>query len=687
MPSPSGDEACRPARRSCLPKRHRRAAALCAAAATAAALLAAAPLAAPATAQAAGPAQLSIDPHQPLRYISPQLFGSNVDWNSEFDFLEPGTNQFYPQFLGQVASIRYGALRFPGGTLGSFYHWERAIGPLADRQPNTFFGDGAEPSLFGPDEFGQLLTTAGAVGDVIVNPSTGTLAEARDWVAYMTTPAPARPVSNPADPRYWASLRARDGHPAPYDVPWWEVGNEVNVGPSTNPGWMDGSLVSYANAHCANSSVLACLYDFGGITGFNDQPAGDLADTSPAAALSTGAPGQVKYVVYPPVVPDSLSLTVAGRPWTAVTSFAGAGPASTVYELDPATGKITFGDGVNGAIPPAGAQIDTSYQSGPHPGFVEYYRAMKAVNPRIQVCLGASSVTPDIGAYLQDLGSRYPYDCVPTHPYVRDGDSLAQGEISNSLPEADYDTELLALPQVLAGQVQHIRQQIDEYAGPRAARVTIPITEFGQLRSSDPSFDSKTFHLSLQEGILTALQLQQWIDLGVPMAEHYLLEGSPFGSLAPKGTSGANVNDNSEIIGPGPDTIVEPPALVEKLFRGLGGQRQVAVSSQQVPAIELPDGSALPALEAIAGARGNQVTVLVVNQSDSTTVPTTITTSASRLRSATVTTLDAPSQLAYNSAADPSAVGLSQAPLNIGSGQLTVDFPAHSVSLIRIVTG
>jgi alpha-L-arabinofuranosidase len=679
VPRSSGDEN----RRSGWPTRRRSVLGV-----GAAVLLAAAFLAAPArNAQAAGPAQLSIDLDQPLRYISPQLFGSNVDWNSEFDFLEPGTNQFYPRFLSQVASIGYGALRFPGGTLGSFYHWERAIGPVADRQPNTFFGDGAEPSLFGPDEFGQLLTTAGAVGDVIVNPSTGTLAEAADWVAYMTTPAPDHPVSNPADPQYWAWLRARDGHPAPFDVPWWEVGNEVNVGSSTNPGWMDGSLVSYANPHCANSSVLACLYDFGGTTGFTDQPVGDLADTSPSAALSTGAPGLVKYVVYAPVVPGSLSLTVAGQPWTEVTSLAGAGPASTVYELDPATGQVTFGDGAHGAIPPAGAQIDTSYQSGPHPGFVEYYRAMKAVNPAIRVCLGASSVTPDIGAYLQDLGSRYPYDCVPTHPYVRDGDSLAQGEISNSLPESEYDVELLALPQVLAGQVQHVRQEIDQYAGPRAARVTIPVTEFGQLRSSAPSFDPSTFHLSLQEGILTALQLQQWINLGVPMAEHYLLEGAPFGSLAPPGTSGANVNDNSEIVGPGPDTIEEPPALVEKLFRELGGQRQVAVASQQVPTIALPDGSALPALETTASARGNQVTILVVNQSDTTTVPATITASAGHLRSATLTTLDAASELAYNTVAEPATVGLSQARLDTGSGPLTVTFPAHSVSLIRIVTG
>lgn len=66
----------------------------------------------------------------------------------------------------------------------------------------------------------------------------------------------------------------------------------------------------------------------------------------------------------------------------------------------------------------------------------------ETVNPAVHVCHGPSSVTPDIGPYLEDLGSSDPYDCVPTHPYVRNGTSLAAGEISNSLSETDYDTDL-----------------------------------------------------------------------------------------------------------------------------------------------------------------------------------------------------------------------------------------------------
>jgi alpha-N-arabinofuranosidase len=655
-----------------------------AAGAAALALAAGLPLvtAAPATARATAPAGtttagLTINVSQDLGRISPGLFGSNVAWNAESDFMRPGTDQYYPKFLRQVAAVRYGSLRFPGGSLGTYYDWQNAIGPLPHRTPGTFFDDGPEPSLLGPDEFGRLLRVAGADGDVIINPNEPA-AEAADFVAYMTLPAPREPVADPASPEYWAGLRARYGHPAPYHVTWWEVGNEVNT--AGNAGWLvnvPGSVVSYANPHCASSNVRACLYVFGGTTRFTDQPAGTPGDFQAAASLSTGAAGQVKYVAHPPVVPQDTTVYVGGQPWTRLDSFAGQGPAATVYRLDPASGQITFGDGVHGAIPSAGSAITASYDSGPHPGFADFYRAMKAVNPAVHVCLGASAYG-NIGPFLQDLGSSQPYDCVPTHPYVRDGTSLAQGEIPNSLPEADYDTQILALPGALAGQVTAIRQDIDQYAGGNASRVTIPVTEFGQLRSSVPGF-APDFHLSLQEGILVAGELRQWVKLGLPLAEHYLLEGSPFGSTAPHG----NTNVNSEIVGPGPRTIAEPTALVEQLFRPLGGQHQAAVQPEAVPTVSLPDGSQLPALETLASRGGDHVSLLVINQSGGSTVPATIRVSQGELRLGTLTTLDAASALSYNTPGDPTAVWLHRETLPAGPGAPTLTFPAHSVSLLQ----
>ncbi len=622
---------------------------------------------------------LQIDVDHPTQFINPQLFGSNVAWNAESDLMQSASTRFYPQFLRQVRSVGYGAQRFPGGTLGSFYHWKRAIGPLADRQPNTFFaGDGPEPSLLGPDEFGRLLATTGGAGDVIVNPSSGTVAEARDFVAYMTLPAPPHAVTDPADPQYWAGLRARNGHPLPYDVPWWEVGNEINT--ASNAGWMAGSLVSYANPWCVSTNVRACLYDFGGTTRFTDQPVGELADTRPSASLSTGAAGQVKYVAYPPVVSDNLTVQVDGQGWTRVASFAGASADADVYRLDPDTGQITFGNGVSGAIPPTGAQITADYDSGPHPGFVDFYQAMKAVNPTIHVCLGDSSYPAGVG-YLQDLGSSYRYDCVPTHPYVRNGAATAQGDIPNDLPESQYDLQILALPAVLAGQVQQVRQQIDQYAGAYAASVSIPITEFGQLQSSVPDF-APAFHSTLQEGILIAGELREWAGLGVPLAEHYLLAGSPFGSTSTD--PGVNVNTNAEIVGPGPNTVVEPTALVEQLFRPLGGLQEMHIAASSMPSLSLPDGTDQSMLQTLAGGQGNRLELVVINQSPDTDVSTTVTPGDDQVAQASVATLDGSSALSYNTSADQHAVTVHTTPVRSSGNKVTVTFPAHSVSLVQL---
>ncbi|MCW3840686.1 hypothetical protein ONA70_11305 [Micromonospora yasonensis] len=630
----------------------------------------------PAPARAGGQASLQVDINSPIRFIHPQLFGSNVGWNAQSDFMKPDTTLFYPHFLTQVREVGYGAQRFPGGTLASFYHWKRAIGPLQDRQPNTFFGNGSQQSQLGPDEFGQLMELTGATGNVILNHSES-LQDARDYVAYMTLPAPGRPITDPADPKYWAGLRAKNGHPAPYDIPWWEVGNEVNT--QANAGWLGGSLVSYANGACPVDNVKACLYDFGGTTRFTDEPVGDGADSSQAASVSTGEPAQEKYVDYPPVAPSSVTVSVGGQPWTQVASLSDAASTATVYRLDAATGQIVFGDGVHGAIPPAGSSITASYDSGPHPGFVDFYREMKAVNPAIHVCLGSSSDPTAGGAYFQNLGSTYPYDCVATHPYVRPGNSRAQGQISNSLPEADYNSELLAMPDVLADQVRKLRAKIDQAAGPRAAEVDIVLTEFGQLQSSNPTFEPK-YHLTLQQSLLLAGLLREWVDLGVPLAEQYLLAGSPFGSTVPNG----NVNVNSAIVGPGPDTVVEPAALVEQLFRPLGGQQQVTVQSDAIPALSLRDGTQLPVLETVAAHSGNTITLVVINQSDRTAVPTTITAAGTQLLRGAVTTLNADSALSYNTPDNPTAVSLHRRPLEATSGQVTATFPAHSVSLIEL---
>jgi predicted phage baseplate assembly protein len=68
-----------------------------------------------------------------------------------------------------------------------------------------------------------------------------------------------------------------------------------------------------------------------------------------------------------PVIRDSLELAINGEnsDWTVVSDLDASGPGDRHYTLDPVSGKITFGDGIHGKIPPKGENnITVSFSSG-----------------------------------------------------------------------------------------------------------------------------------------------------------------------------------------------------------------------------------------------------------------------------------------------------------------------------------
>jgi alpha-L-arabinofuranosidase len=121
----------------------------------------------------------------------------------------------------QIKAVRPGFLRWPGGNVAQDYHWMWGIGPRDERTTwtNLSWGNEPEPSDFGTDEYLQFCRNLGATPTLVVNVDGrgATAQEAAAWVEY---------VNGPADSRYGA-LRARNGHPQPYAVKYWEVGNEI----------------------------------------------------------------------------------------------------------------------------------------------------------------------------------------------------------------------------------------------------------------------------------------------------------------------------------------------------------------------------------------------------------------------------------------------------------------------------
>ena len=110
-----------------------------------------------------------------------------------------------------------GAMRWPGGCCADHYHWKDGIGkerwdrmhPIPDRANPVWRHD------FGTDEFLKLCSLTGAEPIITVNTATGTPEEFLDWFEYVNGPKTTR----------FGHLRAENGHPEPYNVRFWGIGN------------------------------------------------------------------------------------------------------------------------------------------------------------------------------------------------------------------------------------------------------------------------------------------------------------------------------------------------------------------------------------------------------------------------------------------------------------------------------
>jgi alpha-N-arabinofuranosidase len=109
-------------------------------------------------------------------------------------------------------------LRWPGGLFADEYHWRDGVGPREQRprMVNSHWGDIVEDNSFGTHEFMDLCEMLGADPYVVANVGSGTAAEAKDWIEYLTR----------ADGSPMAALRRANGRDRPWKVPFWGLGNE-----------------------------------------------------------------------------------------------------------------------------------------------------------------------------------------------------------------------------------------------------------------------------------------------------------------------------------------------------------------------------------------------------------------------------------------------------------------------------
>ena len=131
----------------------------------------------------------------------------------------------------------------------------------------------------------------------------GSAADAADLIEYLNAPADGD-VTNPNGGVDWAEVRAANGHPKPYGVTRFEIGNEIGYYRQTY--WMDGR---------GNTDWMNAYIDGGRMTFGQNTRTVKEEDWRDQATNSDGTANQVRYVRYTPAVENSVAVYVGGRSW------------------------------------------------------------------------------------------------------------------------------------------------------------------------------------------------------------------------------------------------------------------------------------------------------------------------------------------------------------------------------------
>lgn len=124
---------------------------------------------------------------------------------------------YRPDTIALIRQVRSGFWRF-GGNYISNYNWYDAVGDRDRRAPSWDFAWNAmQTNDLGMDEFMALCRLIEVEPYISVNAGFGDARSAADQVEYMNGGATTTRMG---------ALRARNGHPAPYKVRFWNIGNE-----------------------------------------------------------------------------------------------------------------------------------------------------------------------------------------------------------------------------------------------------------------------------------------------------------------------------------------------------------------------------------------------------------------------------------------------------------------------------
>lgn len=605
---------------------------------------------------------IRVRPQQPRGSVSPLIYGTNHRFfNHGVGMWDASNKRAFPGFNKTYDELGLRSLRYPAGTAGHFFEWKKAIGPTEQRglmqrvSGQQVFSEG-ERVTFGIDEAARWSEARGNTLVYMYGIANSSAREAADLIEYLNAPTGTNPNGGTA----WAEVRAKNGRVKPYNIRYFEVGNEMD-GPGQKfwlPNITTATKVESTKLE-DRRSAYAREYCFGGMAAFTKQKVKTPDDYRDEAALSTGQPGQIKKVLYFPIERGSDAVFVDDQEWGRVPDITKAS-GGNVYQIKHESGEIIFGDGKTGQIPPHGKTITASYRTK-RDGFVDYYREMKKVDPTIKVYAGFESKQ-----IIRELGATNPYDGLVLHAYTAPWNFPK----SKHAPDDFHHLLLVGAEERIAEVEEYQSEMRRTVGGKRAEDMHVVVTEYGLFRLQEYQLDqSINYGSSLEQALYTAQLLLGYMRTGMPMAhKHATIESGHTG-----------------VIGGAPDFIPTAMGRVFQTFTHMFGNRLIGVDISGNPIREMKNNHRLPKLDAEASTDHNgNLYVIVINRdaTDSVTASVDVAGRAAQ-GNASIWTVHAPSYAVFNTPQNRDAVSLKRESKQASGKTFTHLFPAHSLTAIK----